>query len=294
MRVATNSIFSAVTNNIVRNQESFLQLNESIASGKRVHKLSSDPPAVGQILRFRTSIAAVEQYQQSVERANSWLTLSEVSLTQVSDAFMRAKELALLQASGTANADSRASAAVEIDGLLQQTIQAGNSRLGNQFLFAGRKTDTEAFLADGTYQGDAGTLDYEIGQGNFMTVNTPGDMIFRGAGGGVDVIKVLQDLKTALETNDQSGVQSLLNPLDKGLSQVINARTGVGVKMDRLTAQKDQLAEVSDQLTQMLGETEGADLAKTISDLTQQQYAYEASLAVSAKIMQPTLLDFLR
>src|SRR5918996_4927654 len=98
MRVATNSIFSAVTNNIVRNQESFLQLNESIASGKRVHKLSSDPPAVGQILRFRTSIAAVEQYQQSIERANSWLTLSEGSLTQVSDAFMRAKELALLQA----------------------------------------------------------------------------------------------------------------------------------------------------------------------------------------------------
>jgi flagellar hook-associated protein 3 FlgL len=207
---------------------------------------------------------------------------------------MRAKELALSQASGTANADSRAAAVVEIDGLLQQTVESGNARMGNQFLFAGRKTDSAPFLTDGTYQGDSGTLDLEIGQGNFMTVNTPGDVIFRGAGGGVDIIQVLQDLKTFLETNDRSGVESLLNPLDQSLSQVVNARASVGVKMDRLIAQRDQLAQVNDQLTQMLGETEGADLAKTISDLTQQQYVYEASLAVSAKIVQPTLLDFLR
>jgi flagellar hook-associated protein 3 FlgL len=44
----------------------------------------------------------------------------------------------------------------------------------------------------------------------------------------------------------------------------------------------------------MLGETEGTDLAKAVSDLTQQQYVYEASLAASAKMLQPTLLDFLR
>jgi flagellar hook-associated protein 3 FlgL len=207
---------------------------------------------------------------------------------------MRAKELALSQASGAVSADSRSTAAVEIDGLLQQTLEAGNAQWGNQFLFAGRKTDTAPFLANGTYQGNSGTLDYEIGQGNFMTVNTPGNVIFGSAGGGVDVIKVLQDLKAALATNDQSGVGSLLNSLDRSLSQVVNARTNVGVKMERLIAQKDQLEEVSNQLTQRLGETEGVDLAKTISDLTHQQYVYEASLAASAKIIQTTLLDFLR
>jgi flagellar hook-associated protein 3 FlgL len=293
MRVATNSIFNSVANNIMRNQERFLDLNESIASGKRVHKLSTDPPTVGQILRFRTSIASVAQYQQNVERANSWLALSEASLSHVSDALMRAKELALSHATGTASADSLAAAAVEVDGLLHQTVEAGNARLGNQFLFAGRRTNTAPFLADGTYQGDSGTLDYQIGQHGSMTVNTPGDALFRGAGGGVDIIAVLQDLKTALEAHDQSGVESLLQPLDQSLSQVVNARAVVGAKMERLTAQKDQLTEVSDQLTQLLGETEGTDLAKAISDLTQQQYAYEASLAASAKIIQPTLLDFL-
>jgi len=294
MRVANNSIFNAVANNIMRNQERFLKLNETIASGKRVHKLSTDPLALSQILRLRTSTASIGQYQQNIDRATSWLTLSEASLAQVADVLMRAKELALSQASGTANADSRTAAAVEIGILLQQTIEAGNAKVGNQFLFAGRKTNVAPFQADGTYQGDGGTIDFEIGQGNFMTINTPGDVIFRGAGGGVDVIDVLQDFKAALDANDQSAIQNLLSPLDQSLNQVIKGRTEVGAKMSRLIAQRDKLMEVNDHLTEVLGETEGADLAKTISDLTQQQFVYEASLAASAKIIQSTLLDFLR
>ena len=77
-------------------------------------------------------------------------------------------------------------------------------------------------------------------------------------------------------------------------SQIVKARAVVGAKMGRLDAERGRLAEVSDLMTQMLGETEGADLAKTINDLTQQQFVYEASLAVSAEMIQPTLLDFLR
>jgi flagellar hook-associated protein 3 FlgL len=83
MRVANNSLFNAVTNNIVRNQELFLHLGETISSGKRIHQLSTDPPALSQALRFRSAIAAVGQYQQNIDRAHSWLNLSESSLTQV-------------------------------------------------------------------------------------------------------------------------------------------------------------------------------------------------------------------
>jgi flagellar hook-associated protein 3 FlgL len=294
MRVANNSLFNAVTNNIMRNQERFLKLGESISSGKRLHQLSSDPPALSQALRFRSSIASVTQYQQNIDRSHSWLNMSEISLAQVEDVLMRAKELAVSQSSGTADTTSRAAAAVELDTLIQQTLQAGNAKLGNQFLFAGRKTNVEPFQANGAYQGDGGNIDVEIGQDNFMSINSRGDEVFRGVGGDVDVIGVLQTLKTSLETDDRGSVEGLLNPLDQSLNQIVTARSGVGAKMSRLDAERSRLAEVSDLMTQMLGETEGADLAKTVSDLTQQQYVYEASLAASAKMLQPTLLDFLR
>lgn len=294
MRVATNTIFNTVSNNIARSQERFLKLNEMISSGKRIHQLSTDPPAMTQILRYRSDIASLGQYQYNLDRANSWLTLSETHLTQMEEVLFRAKELAVLQASGTANADSRAAAAVELNILLQQAIEAGNAKIGNQFLFAGRQTNAAPFLPDGTYQGDGGTLDIEIGQGNFITMNTPGNVVFKGAGGGTDVLGVLQALKTALDSNDQSAVQSLLNPLDNSLQQVVNARADVGANMSRLDAQRDKLMEVNAHLEQVLGQTEGVDLAKAISDLTQQQFIYEASLATSARIIQPSLLDFLR
>jgi flagellar hook-associated protein 3 FlgL len=294
MRVATNSIFNAVTNNVMRNQERSMNLEEAISSGKRLEKLSTDPPAMAQTLRFRTTIASLEQYQRNIDQGNSWLNLTEVGLSQVGDVLIRAKELALSQTSGTANADSRKAAAVEINDLLQQAIQAGNAKVGNQFLFAGRETNAAPFSSTGTYQGDSGTINYEIDEGEFVTVNTPGDMIFKGTQGGVDILSALQSLQTALETNDQAGIQAQLDSLDRGLNQVLKARAEVGAKMNRLETQQGKLADIHDQLTQTLGKTEGIDLAKAISDLTQQQYVYQASLAASAKMIQPTLLDFLR
>jgi flagellar hook-associated protein 3 FlgL len=294
MRVANNSIFNAVANNVMRNQERFLKLEEAISYGKRLDKLSTDPPAVGQMLRFRTTAASLEQYQRNIDQGNSWLNVTEVSLAQAGDVLMRAKELTLSQTTGTADTDSHKAAAVEINGFLQQAIRAGNAKVGNQFLFAGRKTNAAPFSSTGTYQGDSGTIDFEIDEGAFVTVNTLDDVIFKGAQDGVDILNALQSLQTALQANDQAGIQAQLNPLDQSLNRVLNARADVGAEMNRLDAQKGRLTEVSDQLTQTLGEAEGTDLAKAISGLTQQQFVYQASLAASAKMVQLTLLDFLR
>jgi hypothetical protein len=80
---------------------------------------------------------------------------------------------------------------------------------------------------------------------------------------------------------------------DQSLNQVPKARSDVGAKMNRLEMEQGKLSDVHDQLTQMLAEAKGTDLAKGISDLTRQQYVYQASLAARANIIQPALLDFL-
>jgi flagellin-like hook-associated protein FlgL len=70
------------------------------------------------------------------------------------------------------------------------------------------------------------------------------------------------------QANDQAGIQVQLDPLNQNLNWVLNARADVGAKMNRLEAQEGRLTEVSDQLTQRLGETEGTDLAEAISGFT--------------------------
>lgn len=43
-----------------------------------------------------------------------------------------------------------------------------------------------------------------------------------------------------------------------------------------------------------LAQVENIDLPKTIVELQMQQVAYQAALGATAKVIQPTLLDFLR
>ena len=43
-----------------------------------------------------------------------------------------------------------------------------------------------------------------------------------------------------------------------------------------------------------LSETEDVDLPKTIMELQMQQTGYQAALSITAKSLQPTLVDFLR
>ncbi|MBI3330020.1 MAG: flagellar hook-associated protein FlgL [Nitrospinae bacterium] len=294
MRIANNSIFNAVVNNMMKNQERFLKLGEDMASGKRVHKASDDPPTLTRILGFRTTVASLDQFQRTINQATSWQNVSEANLTHIEEVLIRAKEVALSQASDTVSADSRKAAAKQVDALLQEAVQDGNAQFGNQFLFSGRKTNVAPFLSDGTYQGDSSTIEVEIDGGTLVTLNTPGDVAFKGVKGGVDIFGVLQDLKKALEANDRPGIAAQIDALDRGVNQVLNVRTDVGVRMIRLASEQDKLTGVSEQLTQLLGETEGVDVAKAITDLTQQQFIYQASLAATARTIQPTLLDFLR
>ena len=102
----------------MQSEDRLLQLQEEVSSGKRLDKLSTNPPDVGQMLR-------------------------------------------------TADADSRKAAAVEINGLLQQVIQAGNAKVDNQSLFTGHKTNVAPFTSTRTYQGDSGTSDVEIDEWPF-------------------------------------------------------------------------------------------------------------------------------
>jgi flagellin-like hook-associated protein FlgL len=63
----TNTIFIAVANNVMRSEDRLLQLQEEVSSGKRLDKLSTNPPDVGQMLRYRTTTASVEQYYRNID-----------------------------------------------------------------------------------------------------------------------------------------------------------------------------------------------------------------------------------
>jgi len=111
---------------------------------------------------------------------------------------------------------------------------------------------------------------------------------------GANLFKVLKDLETALRTNDKQAVQESLDVLDDALSQVVLTRSQVGSRgmvLDSFMMTLEK-AKVDNKIT--ISSLEDADLFSTVSDITKTENTLQATLQTSGKLIQPSLLDFLR
>ncbi|MEA1900169.1 MAG: flagellar hook-associated protein FlgL [Thermodesulfobacteriota bacterium] len=139
--------------------------------------------------------------------------------------------------------------------------------------------------------GDKGEISIIAGENVEIVINVDGEELFLSE---VNIFEVLRELKAGLETNDSAAISDQLGPLDDALDQIIKARANVGAKLNRLEATENHWADFKLNITQMLSDTEDADMIKIMTDLASQEAAYQASLAASARIIQPSLIDFLR
>ena len=114
-----------------------------------------------------------------------------------------------------------------------------------------------------------------------------------GIWGSTDLMGSMILLQKSLLNNDQDGTGRLLENLDAGIQHLLNLRASVGAKAVRLETTASRLIDMELSFTKLLSDTEDADITKLATDLASQESNYQASLAASARIIQPSLLDFL-
>ncbi len=115
-----------------------------------------------------------------------------------------------------------------------------------------------------------------------------------GIYGSGDVIGTLMVLSNALHANDREGVADLLDNLDFSISHLLNARAKTGVRAMRLEMTAARLQDSELGYTNLLSNVEDADISKLITDLATLENNYQASLMAAARIIQPSLLNFLK
>lgn len=114
-----------------------------------------------------------------------------------------------------------------------------------------------------------------------------------GIGGG-SVFTALDALREAMERNDADGILASFGNLNAALDTILASRAEYGAlvrTMDTLEIGHDA-DEVSE--TAQMSAVEDADFVKAASDLVALQLALEATLNTTARVLQPSLLDFLR
>ncbi|MCK4371886.1 MAG: hypothetical protein KAW61_02015, partial [candidate division Zixibacteria bacterium] len=115
-----------------------------------------------------------------------------------------------------------------------------------------------------------------------------------GIYGSGDVIGTLMVLSNALHDNDREGVADLLDNLDFSISHLLNVRAKTGARAMRLEMTAARLRDSELGYTNLLSNVEDADISKLITDLATLENNYQASLMAAARIIQPSLLNFLK
>lgn len=294
MRVTESILAQQAVASLQRNTEKLAALHEQIATGQRINRPSDDPVGASQGLRFDSLQRKIAQYQRNLDALDMELTVSDTALGSAYDIVEAAKRVALGQASGTSTPESRAVASRQIDNAFAELRSVANTTLNGAYLFSGFQTTTPPYDATGAYVGDAGVMSVEVSPGVTIARNIPGQAAFGSAGVGVDIFTVLADVKTAIDANDQAEILAGLTALDQAKQQLALARADAGVRLQAADAGRDRLRSLAESLTQLQSELEHIDLTEAVAKFQIQQITLQATQEASAKILQHSLLDFLK
>jgi len=154
-------------------------------------------------------------------------------------------------------------------------------------IFGGIYQDPSAVLAN---KGNRLTL----ASSNASTVfGATGVYTSNGGNATKNLIETVGNLVAFLETNNQQGVSQSLDSLKLCQTQITTALASVGGRENRLTTTKNILTNLTDSVTSQESSVEDVDLTKLLTQLSQQQTAYQAVLKSSSMIMQMSLMSYL-
>lgn len=147
----------------------------------------------------------------------------------------------------------------------------------------------------------------EISQGVLVKYNVSADSVMnfeKKDGTSDNIASLLQRIVNHLDGNDDNGIKSAsattelttddLNDLDSAMAQILKVRSEVGSMQNRMDSAKDQNEQSNIDMTEILAKTEDIDITEKTMEYATMQTVYLASLQTSAKVLQPTLMDYMR
>ncbi len=291
MRVTTAQMFNSATYNINKTQQNYYDIQQTLLTQKRVNKPSDDPTGASQISEVKNSMNRLEQYGRNIDKAGSFIGATELALSEVIEELNKVLDTAIDINGGNATGTDYQVAAQQIESNFANIVQSANAKDGDRFVFSGYRTSTQAFDSNGDYQGGSGEyIEIEITGDNFLEINLCGDDVFKGP---IDVFQAVSDLKAAVESGDQDQIKAMIPTVEAALDQIIAMRSGIGSKTVRMEAAEENNASLEEAYAQILSNLEDIDIAEATSEYAYQEEVYQATLMVSSKIFEQSILDFI-
>lgn len=301
MRVTMQVVMDQYLRDLRNHQVRMWNLQRQISSGMRLHRPSDSPVDVARSMRFTSEQMDVDRYISNALEARDWLEATEGAINEVKQVFFRARDLAIRGAADTLDDSSRQALVDEIDVLIEHLLQVANTSYKGRYLFAGTMTTTPPFsLDDATdpasvqYHGNEARITRQLGPDAALEINFHGKEVFHPDGGGESAFAVLMELRNnILQADTEALSNETLGKIDEVTDRLTAITSKIGARVNRTELAEKRLADLSLQIETLNSELIHADVAEAIVYFRAAEVTLQAALASGARLIQPTLVDFL-
>ena len=278
-------------NNLFKSQANMDKYLKQITSGKKINRPSDNPVIAMKGINYRTEVTESEQYIRNTTEVWNWFDHSDDVLGKSTKAMQRMEELANQAANGTNTQDELNSIKKEVEQLKEQMIEMANTQVSGKYIFNGIDTDQKP-IQDGKIITEAGReemVKIEVSKGINMDVNVSPEGVF-----DQELFDHIDGFITALEAGDDDELNNSLGNLQESSSNIIQARAELGARMNRLELIEDRLENQVVIVKDTMAKNEGVEFEEAVTNLLTQEVIHRAALSAGSKIIQPSLVDFLR
>ncbi len=312
-RISSTSLTDQSIKFLNSNLSILSKLQERLASGQNINQPSDDPVGLTRILDLSNSLSTDDRFSRNIESALAEVSVADSVMSNVTQLIHRAKDLAVQGATFTADQTGRDALALEIDEIVNQTVQLGNTSIGEKFVFGGKRTQFPPFTRVGAnvnYLGNppatAWERPVEISRAVQLDMNVNGETllgqaqiiapgpppVFSPASNGL--FQTLTSLRENLLQGDLTEVRNRLDDLDVDLNNVLAQQARIGSVTNRLELTQSRIEERRSIFTKQFADIQNIDMPTLVSDLNFQETVFQGSLATTARVLQTSLLQFLR
>lgn len=301
MRITNNTLTGNYLRNLSKNLKNMQKYQDQLSSGKEVSRPSDNPMVVSRVMNLDTRLRENEQFKTNIDDALGWSSTADGALASASGTLLRARDLIVYGANGALSDTDRSALVDEVKMLQGQLSQLFNTNYDGRYIFGGQETTNPPFsVQDGvlTYNGNQEDLQREIAPKVGITLPSNGSTFTQVQGtavGNESLGSLLQNVEKALESGDLNALSGdLLGDMDKHIDNVIRFRSKMGAVYNRLESARERNDAENLNMTEILSKSEDIDLAEKMMQYSTMSTVYQASLATGAKILQSSLLDYLR
>ena len=296
MRVTSNNMMNSYLKDVQKNLQGMNKINNQISTGNQVNKVSDDPLKAVKIMNLNNEISDIERYNSNVDEVNGWLDMTDNALDKVGTLSSEIKTL-LTSISGTFGKDEMKAVSSEVNEKIKQIGEAFNTSYGGKYIFGGSITDEPPVKVN--VDENDGTVSLVFRNTNDEGKPNKGlsdNLNINEVSNSGDAFDIFEEVSDALkgDTADFEKLGELSKKLDSYLSDILNQRSVVGARSNTIQTIKNTNEENKIEMKGVLSNIQDVDVADAFIKYKSAEMVYTASLQVTAKIFNNTILDYLR